>query len=221
VTRYWGDDPGDLRQTAPAGSFKPNAFGLYEMHGNLWEWVEDCWHDNYLGAPADGSAWLQGGDSSYRVVRGGSWHNDPQLNQRRPPPQAQHRCPIRHSRFSGGRNVNPLSSNPNLQAALLLSTSPCTHTDFSAFRERLAEACRVRNMTYPALCKDIGLSPKKAIDLQYSPLKALDLYGVGQIADKLDVSIDWLLGRSNVMSVTEMPEVPEPEPPKRKAKKPA
>jgi hypothetical protein len=90
-------------------------------------------------------------------------------------------------------------------------------TDFSVF----AEACRVRDITYPALCKSIGLSPKKAIDLQYSPLKALDLYRVGQIADKLDVSIDWLLGRSNVMRVMEMPEVPEPEPPMRRAKKTA
>jgi hypothetical protein len=61
-------------------------------------------------------------------------------------------------------------------------------------------------MTYSALCKGIGLSPKKAVDLEYSPLKALDLYRVCQIADKLDVSINWLLGRSNVMSVMEMPE---------------
>jgi hypothetical protein len=95
----------------------------------------------------------------------------------------------------------------------------CMHTDFSVFRERLAEACSLRNMTYPALCKGIGLSPKKAVDLEYSPLKALDLYRVGQIADKLDASIDCLLGRSNVMSVMEMPEDFEPEPPKRKARR--
>jgi hypothetical protein len=67
----------------------------------------------------------------------------------------------------------------------------------------------VRDMTYSALCKGIGLSPKKAVDLEYSPLKALDLYRVGQIADKLEVSIDWLLGRSNVMSVMEMSEFDE------------
>jgi len=91
------------------------------------------------------------------------------------------------------------------------------HTDFSVFRERLAEACRVRNMTHSALCRGIGLSPKKAVDLEYSPLKALDLYRVYQIADKLDVSVDWLLGRSNVMNVMEMPQLPEP--PTRKAKK--
>jgi hypothetical protein len=91
------------------------------------------------------------------------------------------------------------------------------HTDFSLFRERLAEACRVRNMTHSALCRGIGLSARKAIDLEYFPLKALDLYRVAQIADKLDISVDWLLGRSNVMNVMEMPELPEP--PKRKAKR--
>ena len=50
------------------------------MEGNVWEWVEDLWHDSYEGAPADGSAWLQGGgDPTYRVIRGGSWHNETEL----------------------------------------------------------------------------------------------------------------------------------------------
>jgi formylglycine-generating enzyme required for sulfatase activity len=53
----------------------PNRFGLYDMHGNVWEWCEDQWHGNYEGAPGDGSAWLSGGDSTSRVVRGGSWDN--------------------------------------------------------------------------------------------------------------------------------------------------
>ncbi len=93
TSRYsWGDEPGkgnancdgcgsqwDLQQTAPVGSFKPNALGLYDMHGNVWEWVEDSWHDNYDGAPTDGSAWLRGGDPNYRVIRGGSWRNDTEL----------------------------------------------------------------------------------------------------------------------------------------------
>jgi formylglycine-generating enzyme required for sulfatase activity len=93
VTRYsWGNDPRgggancdgcgsqwDLRQTAPVGSLNPNAFGLYDMHGNVWEWVEDSWHKNYDGAPTDGSAWLRDGDPSYRVVRGGSWRNESEL----------------------------------------------------------------------------------------------------------------------------------------------
>jgi formylglycine-generating enzyme required for sulfatase activity len=65
-----------MRQTAPVGSLRPNALGLYDMHGNVWEWVEDSWHENYDGAPTDGSAWLLGGDPNYRVARGGSWRNE-------------------------------------------------------------------------------------------------------------------------------------------------
>ena len=89
----WGDDI-DCRQarygrreggecsdsedgTTPVGSFAANAFGLFDMHGNVWEWVEDRWHENYEGAPTDGSAWTSGGDGGSRVVRGGSWWNSP------------------------------------------------------------------------------------------------------------------------------------------------
>ncbi len=66
---------GEYRQgTTPVGSFKVgNAFGLFDMHGNVWEWTLDVWHDGYAGAPTDGSAWEAGGDRSRRVVRGGSW----------------------------------------------------------------------------------------------------------------------------------------------------
>ena len=67
----------DFKQTAPVGSFAPNAFGLYDLHGNVWEWVEDCWHDSYMGAPPDGSAWVTGGECSRRVKRGGSWYYIP------------------------------------------------------------------------------------------------------------------------------------------------
>ena len=63
----------DNIQTSPVGSFESNAFGLYDLNGNVDEWVEDCWHDNYEGAPSDGSAWTSGGDSSRAVVRGGCW----------------------------------------------------------------------------------------------------------------------------------------------------
>jgi formylglycine-generating enzyme required for sulfatase activity len=60
--------------TAPVGRFPTNAFGLHDMHGNVWEWVEDPWHDDYRGAPPkDRSAWTEGGDAGRRVVRGGSW----------------------------------------------------------------------------------------------------------------------------------------------------
>ena len=47
------------------------------MHGNVWEWVEDCWHEDYSGAPVDGSAWTSGGDCGKRVLRGGSWYDYP------------------------------------------------------------------------------------------------------------------------------------------------
>ncbi len=62
--------------TAPVGSFRSNAFGLYDMTGNVWEWTQDCYADSYSGAPTDGSARI-GGDCSRRVLRGGSWDSNP------------------------------------------------------------------------------------------------------------------------------------------------
>ena len=63
-------------ETAPVGSFKPNRFGLHDMLGNVWEWVEDCWNDSYAGAPSNASAWTTG-NCSRRVVRGGGWYYGP------------------------------------------------------------------------------------------------------------------------------------------------
>jgi formylglycine-generating enzyme required for sulfatase activity len=84
---YWGDDLGkghcagcdgasDGKQTAPVGSFAPNAFGLFDMAGNVWQYTQDCYRDSYTGAPADGRAWEGGDCSAGRSVRGGSWNND-------------------------------------------------------------------------------------------------------------------------------------------------
>ena len=66
------------KQTVPVGSFAANAFGLHDVHGNVWEWVEDCWHGSYEDAPENGVAWKwDGGNCSVRVMRGGSWYRPP------------------------------------------------------------------------------------------------------------------------------------------------
>lgn len=88
TTYSWGDDTGagqancqgcgsqwDNQQAAPVGSFQANPFGLYDMHGNIWEWTADCWNSSYRNAPADGSAWLKG-DCLARVLRSGSWKQE-------------------------------------------------------------------------------------------------------------------------------------------------
>ncbi|MEN8260046.1 MAG: SUMF1/EgtB/PvdO family nonheme iron enzyme [Pseudomonadota bacterium] len=104
-SRYWGDNPDDACRyenvedrtakerlsrllihecsdsfvfTAPAGSFEPNDFRLNDMLGNVWEWAEDCWHENYEGAPTDGGSWASG-SCELHVVRGGSWVFDPRM----------------------------------------------------------------------------------------------------------------------------------------------
>ena len=87
--------------TAPVGTFGANRFGLFDVLGNVWEWVEDCGHASYRGAPSDVRAWTSGGDCGRRVSRGGSWSNYPQ-NLRAAQPQPE-RCrkPRRPRRFSG------------------------------------------------------------------------------------------------------------------------
>ncbi len=94
TTYWWGDNLAwglancascgssyDDRQTAPVGSFRPNPFGLYDMAGNLTQWVADPWHANYQGAPADGAIWEHGGDPIRRTLRGGSWYNRPSYSR--------------------------------------------------------------------------------------------------------------------------------------------
>jgi formylglycine-generating enzyme required for sulfatase activity len=88
--RFWfGNDEGEIcrfgnsdtsacddgyRYTSPVGNYAPNAFGLYDMGGNAWQWTADCYHDSYNGAPADGSAWTAGNCDNGRSVRGGAWN---------------------------------------------------------------------------------------------------------------------------------------------------
>lgn len=69
----WYDKNSDSR-THPVGRKRPNAFELYDMHGNVWEWCEDDWHNSYENAPYDGNAWLEQIRSSWRVLRGGGWN---------------------------------------------------------------------------------------------------------------------------------------------------
>ena len=75
--RDCGSEWDDKRRTAPVGSFEKNPWELRDTAGNVWEWTEDCWHEDYAGAPTDGSAWLDSsaGDCSLRVKRGGSWYS--------------------------------------------------------------------------------------------------------------------------------------------------
>jgi len=72
---YFGNAGG---KTHPVGQKEPNSWGLKDVHGNVWEWVQDCWKDSYQGAPADGSAW-ESGDCGMRVVRGGSLFDRPEF----------------------------------------------------------------------------------------------------------------------------------------------
>ncbi|NET54103.1 MAG: formylglycine-generating enzyme family protein, partial [Merismopedia sp. SIO2A8] len=87
---YASEPAGEYRrETTPVGSFPANGFGLYDMHGNVWEWCLDDWHKNYKGAPTDGSAWIRGkglwgwirgtDSNSNKVLRGGSWYYYPDL----------------------------------------------------------------------------------------------------------------------------------------------
>ncbi len=86
TTRYYfGDDitsdlanyDGNVGKTTSVGKYPPNAFGLYDMHGNVLEWCQDDWHENYQGAPTDGSTWLT--ENNMKVIRGGAWSYDPYI----------------------------------------------------------------------------------------------------------------------------------------------
>ncbi|MEO6421784.1 MAG: formylglycine-generating enzyme family protein [Candidatus Nitrotoga sp.] len=106
---YWGDEIGhnncncqesgsewSRKRASPIGSFTPNVFGLHDMLGNIWEWLDDIWHDNYEGAPADGRSWSFGGNQMGRVMRGGSWSSFPRYV----------RCAHRHGSVPTIRNFN-------------------------------------------------------------------------------------------------------------------
>lgn len=99
TTTYANEPKGEYKgETTPVGSYPPNSFGLYDMHGNVWEWCADTWHSNYEGAPNDGSAWigrsLDSSSESIKVLRGGSWFSNPE----------DCRCGYRNDKSRGNRN---------------------------------------------------------------------------------------------------------------------
>ena len=85
----------NVGSTVPVGSYSPNGFGLYDVHGNVWEWVGDCYAESYEGAPTDGSVW-EAGDCSKSVLRGGSWYLYPR----------DLRSANRVRNFTGFRNIS-------------------------------------------------------------------------------------------------------------------
>jgi formylglycine-generating enzyme required for sulfatase activity len=96
ITAKYANIDAVVKKTTDVGSYPANRWGLYDMHGNLWEWVADTWHDNYTSAPADGSAWTTNGDDIKRVVRGGSYNY----------PAAEARSSIRCGQDQYTRDVN-------------------------------------------------------------------------------------------------------------------
>ena len=94
----------DNDQTAPVGSFPENAFGLHDMHGNVWEWVQDCWNGSYEGAPTDGRAW-EVRDCEFRVLRGGAWNT--QTRWVRSAHRMASATPVRAYGFRIARTVSP------------------------------------------------------------------------------------------------------------------
>lgn len=114
--------------TAPVKTYQPNAFGLYDMHGNAWEWVQDCWHDNYQGAPEDGSKpWEVDCRNDRRVLRGGGWNNQPD----------NARSAIRNRNTPDNRN-----NNTGFRLARTL------HARASAFKEPDVGSGRVQGQGY-------------------------------------------------------------------------
>ena len=115
-------------KTVPVGSFPANVFGLYDVHSNVWERAEDCWHSSYRGASVGGSAWTSGGDCGKRVLRGGSWNNQP----------GNLRSAFRHGNPAGDRSF----SIGFRVARTLTPVNPCNLTSGIRGRSPWPTLCR-------------------------------------------------------------------------------
>ena len=114
---YLSTDSITRGETLPVGSFQPNEFGLHDLHGNVFEWTEDCWHENYERAPRNGQAWTTGGDCSLRVIRGGSWFNHAGFMRSANRSRAKVDARYTHYGLRVARAINPISLAAQLELA--------------------------------------------------------------------------------------------------------
>ncbi|MCH8478035.1 MAG: formylglycine-generating enzyme family protein [Wenzhouxiangella sp.] len=113
-------------QTLPVGSFGPNAFGLYDTHGNVWEWIQDCSNENYVGAPTDGSAWMTG-DCSLARLRGGSWFSIGQSIRSASRGESSHGTNSNQAGFRVARTVvKPFQDCPDCPTLVMIPTGTFT-----------------------------------------------------------------------------------------------
>ena len=119
-----GSEEGGFELYPPrwVGGFPANGFGLHDVHGNVWEFVEDCWHDSYHDAPSDGSAWISGGDCGKRVARGGSWNYKPKVPPFGESPMDPDGVPTPQLRFPCRPDACPL--NPYILASRFQGAEP-------------------------------------------------------------------------------------------------
>ena len=166
----------DDKETAPVGSFAPNAFGLHDTLGNVWEWVDDCYHTSYDGAPADGSAW-QTNDCNQRVIRGGSW-------------AIRRNSFVRHTGCGGPSARGTAAWAFAWRGSFLLkyfvrSLAHCRQISEHACAKRgyrgcpLPDCCQIG--THPEIMHGIAIF---AVDTVYSPIKQRPIVG-GVVAESL------------------------------------
>lgn len=156
---YCGDS---FANTAPVGSFPANVFGLYDMHGNVWEWVEDCWNDDYQGAPIDGSAWTSGNCGS-RVLRGGSWYGKPW-----------------YLRSAYRLRYSPVSRRIYFGFRLAQDLTPILLSEIAFPDSNLAQCVQNTGLTYVdeltfLICEDMGIADASGIG-ELTTLIQLHLY---------------------------------------------